>query len=850
MLTISPVRTVSYYTNLAVEDYYLGAGEPSGKWYGLGSRNLGLYGDTVEKADIEALINGGAPSGASLVQNAFSDKRRLGWDCTFSAPKSVSVLWARADEDLRLKIQEAQTIATKRGIDALERYASFTRRGKGGEMLERTGGLVAATFNHCTSREQDPQLHTHAVICNVAPREDDTWGSIDSRKIYQWQKAAGALYRAELAAQMKQLGFQVERDEDSFHIFGVDKKLCEHFSKRTKSIREELKKQGVESSASSAGDLIKLDTRKNKGLVDHHALLKSWQSEMDDMGFHTEALQSIQTETFLDAELPEDDQILYSITDKKATFRPQDLFYQTAIQSFENGSNAAECEQNVKRLIRDKEVVELRAENSFEPQYTTQSVLNCERMMVQTARDLSSRFAKSLTEPEIQRALKKAESELGFPFDDEQIEAVYNALNGPDISIVQGSAGAGKTTLMLAARHAYNEKGYKVLGASIAKKAADNLQEETGIQSVTVASLINKITNGTNPLSSTGVLVVDEAGQLPSTDLQKLTYCAYQAQCKLILTGEDKQLDAINRGGSLRYLSNPEVIGTQRIENIRRQRTAWARRVVADLRDGKAEKALKTLDEKGCLHFHDNAENTKKALVDGWHKYQKANPEKASLVIAQRWTDVQEISKAIRDIHISEGRVGQENIPLSCSVADKSFKTEFSKGDRIKFCRNDYRKLGVSNGTLGTIESIRIVESADVEFSIRADDGRTVSFLSSEYADEKGTNLCHAYALTVYSSQGTTVDGNTFVYYTSAMDRSIAYVSMSRHKDESYLYLDETECAGLLDTKPSMERSEKIKMLAGEICRSSSESLALEFLTERHRKWAIELGGAESEIVL
>lgn len=831
MLTISPVRTVSYYTNLAAEDYYLGAGEPPGQWYGLGSRQLGLFGNTVEKADIEALINGGAPSGAPLVQNAYSDKRRLGWDCTFSAPKSVSVVWARADDELRTKVQEAQTIAAKRGIDALERYAAFTRRGKAGETLERTAGLVAATFNHCTSREQDPQLHTHAVICNVAPRADDSWGSVESRKIYQWQKAAGALYRAELAAQMKQLGFQIERDEDSFHVSGVDKELCEHFSKRSKSIREELKKQGVDSSASKAGDLIKLDTRKDKGLVDHQALLKSWQSEMDSMGFHTETLQSIQAEALLDAELPEDDQILYSITDKKATFRPQDLFYQTAIQSVQSGSNAAECEKNVKRLIRDQEVVELSAENPFEPQYTTKSVLNCERMMIQTARDLSSRFTKSLSEPEIQRALKKAESELVFPFDDEQIEAVYNALNGPDISIVQGSAGAGKTTLMLAARHAYNERGYKVLGASIAKKAADNLQEETGIQSVTVASLINKITNGTNPLSSTGVLVVDEAGQLPSTDLQKLTHCAYQAQCKLILTGEDKQLDAINRGGALRYLSNPEVIGTQRIENIRRQRTAWAREVVADLRDGKAEKALKTLDEKGCLHFYENAENTKKSLVNSWHQYQKANPEKASLVIAQKWTDVQELSKAIRDIHISEGRVGQENITLLCSVAGKSFKTEFSKGDRIKFCRNDYRKLGVSNGTLGTIESIRVVESADVEFSIRADDGRKVSFLSSEYADDKGTHLCHSYALTVYSSQGTTIDGNTFVYFTKEMNRANIYVAASRHKDESHIFYNRYELEELFpDSNIAGKREEMlVSMMSKErISRLSIEKIVID----------------------
>ncbi|PYF81558.1 conjugative relaxase-like TrwC/TraI family protein [Marinomonas alcarazii] len=100
MMTISPIRTISYYTNLAAEDYYLGSGEPPGEWYGLGCRHLKLYGETVEKESLEALINGGAPSGAPLVQNAYSDKRRLGWDCTFSAPKSVSVVWARAEEGL------------------------------------------------------------------------------------------------------------------------------------------------------------------------------------------------------------------------------------------------------------------------------------------------------------------------------------------------------------------------------------------------------------------------------------------------------------------------------------------------------------------------------------------------------------------------------------------------------------------------------------------------------------------------------------------------------------------------------------------------------------------------------
>jgi len=205
------------------------------------------------------------------------------------------------------------------------------------------------------------------------------------------------------------------------------------------------------------------------------------------------------------------------------------------------------------------------------------------------------------------------------------------------------------------------------------KKAADNLEQETGIPSVTIASLISKIEKGGNPLSSSDVLVVDEAGQLPSNYLQQLCIAAEQAKCKLILSGEDKQLDAINRGGSLRYLSSPEIIGTQRIENIRRQRSSWAREIVADFRDGKAESALKMLEQRTALHYSNDREATKANLVKQWHDYQKSHPHKESLVIAHRWDDVKELSNAIRDIHISEGRVGRENISLNCSVADKRF---------------------------------------------------------------------------------------------------------------------------------------------------------------------------------
>lgn len=838
MLTISPVNNLEYYSNLAEEDYYVDGGEPPGIWCGLGAQQLNLQDKLVSKSNYQNLMHGYSPRGKPLVQNAGSDKRRNAWDLCLSAPKSVSLLWARGNEELRQKIQNAQKLAVRAAIDFIERNAAVTRRGKAGERTESTAGLVVASFDHCTSRDLDFQIHTHNLVCNLAPRSDGSWGSIDSRKIYRWQKAAGAIYRAELALQVRSLGFQLEQDGDSFRVKGISKSLCDFFSKRSESISKELTSKGINSSASKAGSHLKLVTRKHKQPVNHHKLISNWQAELNALGCKEQLLQTIRSnELTQTSQFIETDLILEELTEKTATFRSQDLCYQVAINAVAAGLSAKEAEQYVGQIIRSSEVIELTEKSLGETIYTTSTVLDNEQSMIKLAKKLATTRSKEIVKKEIHTAIKSAEDALGFGFDEEQIEAVFSALSGSDLNITQGSAGAGKTTLMLAARHAYASCGYKVQGACIAKKAADNLFEETDIESSTISSLLAKIERGTNPLSNADVLIIDEAGQVPSHYLQQLLFCAEKAKCKLILSGEDKQLDAITRGGALRYLSRPEVIGTQRIENIRRQRFNWARQTVADFRDGKSVQALQALKKHGCLHWEDSSEAIKKTLISHWHQYQKNNPEKSTLVMAQRWRDVKELSMLIRNIHINEGRVGQENLSLVCSVSDKQFEFKYSTGDRVKFCRNDYRHLKVSNGTLGTIQELHKLPDSDIRFTIATDDKRIVTFLASEYSDELGTNLCLAYALTVYSAQGTTIDGNTFTYYTGGMDRANTYVAASRHKDESHIFCNRREIderLGANDTDRKIDDKERRHCLAAMMSRENAAKLAIELLPENH----------------
>jgi ATP-dependent exoDNAse (exonuclease V) alpha subunit len=180
------------------------------------------------------------------------------------------------------------------------------------------------------------------------------------------------------------------------------------------------------------------------------------------------------------------------------------------------------------------------------------------------------------------------------PFDlsDEQQFAVRNVCDDSQLSILQGSAGAGKSASMLCVREIYQAHGKRVIGAAIAKAAANNLANEAKINCHTIARLLLSLDADKPPLERGDVLIVDEAGQLGTFQINQLFTFAHEIGFKIILVGEDKQLDAIQHGGVLKYLSSPEIIGTTRVETIRRQIEAWDRQAVADLRDGYAHQAL------------------------------------------------------------------------------------------------------------------------------------------------------------------------------------------------------------------------------------------------------------------
>jgi len=228
----------SYYERsvaAGLDDYYAGRGESPGVWIGRGARELELEG-LVHEGELGRLIRGIHPHTEELLRthpkarvitieriDPLTDERSIetkklapvaGFDLVFSPPKSVSLLHALGDENTRRAVNEAHFSAWQAALAYLENEACVTRRGKNGVNREHAGGFVAAAYQHRTSRAQDPHLHTHVIVANMAKSPSDgNWRALDGEPILKsYRLAAGYLYQAQLRAELSRtLGVEWEQ---------------------------------------------------------------------------------------------------------------------------------------------------------------------------------------------------------------------------------------------------------------------------------------------------------------------------------------------------------------------------------------------------------------------------------------------------------------------------------------------------------------------------------------------------------------------------------------------------------------------------------------------------------------
>lgn len=784
----------NYYAGLAQEDYYLEGGEPPGLWMGEGAKRLGLSGKIDKKEFLE--LFDGRHNGEKLVQNADKENHRPGWDLTFSAPKTVSTAWSQADRETALEIQAAHLSAVEKAVQYLEQNALFTRRGKGGKELEFCEGVVA-TFEHGTSRAQDPQLHTHALLLNVGVREDGKTASLETSGIYIHKMAAGVLYRAELAYQLeRRLGLFAElRAKDScFDIQGVSNRLADTFSKRRHEIEEALSKKGVHSAR--AAEIAALDTRGVKGHIAREELFEKWQAAGKEHGWSREHLAAL-----MQGPQPKHDrttdlqasclQAIEKITQQKAYFTERDVVRHVAEAAQTMGAGADAVLKQVKGHLENSREIVLIGTRFKEGVFSTKSMLQMEKDLMKLAKEGAGGRWNGVSDS-VLNSVNKARPTMKM----EQKEALRHITQktGTVVSVI-GMAGTGKTFMLDATREALEASGYRVIGAALAGKAAEGLQEGSGIKSSTIASLFKRLEKGYEKLDAKTVLVLDEAGMVGTRQMHELMTQTRKAGAKLVLMGDEKQLQPIEAGGPFGAISRE--IGTAKLTDIVRQREKWQRQAVKDFAAGEATKALTEFAKRGFVTVAKDREEARESLVTAWKKKGLEQPEN-NLIVAATNADAKALNRKIQELRLE--KQGKEG-PMTMIDGEKFFA-----GDRILFTRNS-SAVGVKNGTLGTILSVN-----HNKVTVALDNGKKLSFSTESYGHAK-----LGYAVTTHKAQGATVE-NVFILTDESMQhRELTYVQASRAKNEARFFTTEVEAG------------EKLKELAASMQRSQEKLMALDF---------------------
>jgi conjugative relaxase-like TrwC/TraI family protein len=291
--------TVSYYTDevaAGLEDYYAGRGEAVGHWVGSGSAAADLAGE-VSAQQLARLFDAVHPDTGEALWAPYRVRdgadRVTGWDLTFTAPKSLSAIWALGGGEVGMAAREAHDAAVAAGLAYLEEHAAFSRQGKAGIRQVDTEGFLAAAFVHRTSRAEDPQLHTHVLVSGRVRCEDGVWRALDSRAMHRELKSAGMVYQAALRAETTaRLGVSwgpVDRHGQA-DIAGVPEALITRYSKRARAVEAEAKARVAELEARLGRGLTAperqrtyeravLDTRSPKA----H---RSAQPQLSDEGLH------------------------------------------------------------------------------------------------------------------------------------------------------------------------------------------------------------------------------------------------------------------------------------------------------------------------------------------------------------------------------------------------------------------------------------------------------------------------------------------------------------------------------------------------------------------------------------
>jgi hypothetical protein len=436
--------------------------------------------------------------------------------------------------------------------------------------------------------------------------------------------------------------------------------------------------------------------------------------------------------------------------------------------------------------------------------YSTAKMVALETRMADAVRDMAGRATYGVRSQHIDRGIERAcvalrlevgHSDVGLS--DEQVMAVRHVTQAEQISVVIGYAGSGKSTMLSAARAAWEIAGYRVHGAALAGKAAKGLEDASGISARTLASWQRSWDAGYGLLAAGDVLVLDEAGMVGSVQMARLVDRVERAGAKLVLVGDSEQLQAIGAGGAFNAIQSR--VGAVGLEDVRRQHSEWQRAASVAFASHRTDAALAMYAQAGAMHLvAGGEEGVRDDLLAAYVERRRTVASSDILVLAHRRRDVAALNESIREVSQACGWIARDEANLSdvCEAQTKDGMRRFVRGDRLVFLEND-RDTGVKNGMLGTV-----THASPGALRVRPDgETRVVDLPLSRY-----DAFDYGYATTIHKAQGATTK-HSFVLASDSMDRHLAYVAMTRHRESVALFADEEVFGGLSGLSECLSRS-------------------------------------------
>jgi conjugative relaxase-like TrwC/TraI family protein len=741
-------QAASYYESAG--EYYADGDQSPSEWQGKGAEALGLSGD-VDRDLFRDLLDGNIADQQLGTVRDGTLEHRPGWDVTLSAPKSVSIM-AEVAGDRRLIA--AHGAAVKTALAHVESHMAATRIRDGGAVnREATGNLVIASFQHGSSRAQDPQLHTHNVILNATKGEDGTWRSLEPRAIYQLQKQIGAIYRQELALKVRELGYEIEVGKGSmFEIKGVSPEVMAAFSTRSAEIEAALGERGTSRDDASAAEkqVAALDTRQAKVAADPAALVADWRDTASKAGFGPEARLAMVKEAEAIAasgdhratvELQGDSAASRAVAHAADKLGERQSVFSVAALHEEAGRvglgkvSYAQIGEAIAAATKQGELIDcphIDRRGAEFAGFTTRANVETETKMLRIEAAGRGNLSPIATPLAAAKAVATASAEgerAGFGWNADQRTATEQLLTSSNrITALQGYAGTAKTTTVLAtfAREA-EARGVPVVALAPTASAAMVLGEALGARSDTVARHLLSPERASP--GQPAAWIVDEASLLSARDTARLFDLAEKQNARVILVGDVKQLGSVEAGAAFAQLQSAGMETAKLGEIVRQTNTATKQAVLASI-EGDAKKALAALD-RGGGRIVENADRAERftAIAEQYAKLDKASRAR-TLVIEPSREGRDTLTTEIRDALAKSGALTGPAVTMQ-SLANKGLTRaeardpmSYDKGDVVRFTR-DYADKGVARGEAYRVESIDPVKTA---IALKSEDGREVDW--------------------------------------------------------------------------------------------------------------------------